>query len=162
MSEGIGINFWTILFQATNFFVLMYLLNKFLYKPLMTMIDHRKKFVEQLEKDKKDLISQKEQIAAEKAILIRQAHEEIKELRLNAQTEAKKVHEQIKANAEKDAQRIKDDAQSQIEKQLQSQISEIDKKVQSKAIELFEQVVQSELTEKQKKHFMSNLLNTNG
>jgi F-type H+-transporting ATPase subunit b len=162
MSEGIGINFWTIIFQVSNFFILMFVLNKFLYKPLIGMIENRKKAAGQLEIDKKFLQDQKEFLSAEKAVILRQAKEEINKMRAEAQIEIKKNQEQMKILAEKDAERIKNDAKSMIQKQIDEKLTEIDRNIQSKALELFENIVQSELTEKQKKHFTSLVLNNDG
>ena len=161
MSEGIGINIWTIAFQVTNFFVLMYLLNRFLYKPVMSMLEARKKEVSKIIEDKKHISDQQELLKAEKAVLIRQAKEEINKMRTDAKAEIHKLMETETSHAKAEALRIKAEAQSNIELELKNRLAEIDKEIEQRAIQLFEKIVQSELTDKQKKHFTSVLLTEN-
>ncbi len=50
----LGVNPWTALFALANFLFLFFMLRKFLFKPVMKMIDDRQKEIDGLYKDAED------------------------------------------------------------------------------------------------------------
>ena len=50
----LGVNPWTALFALANFLFLFFMLRKFLFKPVMKMIDDRQKEIDDLYKDAED------------------------------------------------------------------------------------------------------------
>lgn len=126
------INIYQILFQILNFGVVMYLLNKVLYKPVMKMLDDRAKKInegmsqaeknlkagEEIEKTKKSevskarkeasaIINAAEVDAKKKADeIIKKAHEKAKEEVANMTKAAEKEIENAKAKLQKEAATI--------------------------------------------------------
>ena len=50
----LGVNPWTALFALANFLFLLFMLRKFLFNPVMKMIDDRQKEIDDLNKDAED------------------------------------------------------------------------------------------------------------
>lgn len=126
------INIYQILFQILNFGVVMYLLNKVLYKPVMKMLDDRAKKInegmsqaeknlkagEEIEKTKKSEISKarKEasaiinaaEVDAKKKAdeIVKKAHDKAKEEVSNMTKAAEKEIENAKAKLQKEAATI--------------------------------------------------------
>ena len=45
--EILGLNLWEFIFTIFNFLLLLFLLKKFLYKPILKMLDDRKKSIDE-------------------------------------------------------------------------------------------------------------------
>ena len=97
--KSFGIQPTLLLAQIVNFLIILFLLSKFFYKPIIRMLEDRKKRIEQ-SLTNTDLIEEKLKNTQEKSTQI------IKEAQKNAQdliTEAKNRAEQIIENANLEA-----------------------------------------------------------
>ncbi|MFZ2682323.1 MAG: ATP synthase F0 subunit B [Patescibacteria group bacterium] len=116
----IGIDWWGVLLYAINFGVLLLVLAKFLYKPLLKVVDERQKFIadnvsaaEQLRHDfEQEAVKQKAETAAQVARL----EKEIAEAKLAANAKA----EQLLADAEAHKAKLLQETAEQIEAMKQS------------------------------------------
>lgn len=106
-----GINLWTFLFQILNFFILMLLLSRLLYKPLVSFIQKRREELnrcfleaERIRKEAEDL----KKIYQEKLEeLERQKFQILENYRKEAEIEAQKIIEKAEASAERIFQKEK-------------------------------------------------------
>lgn len=111
------INIWQILFQALNFGILLFILNKFLYKPILSAIETRaKKISEGLVAADKSL---KSAAAAEgeKKEVIAKARKDALQIIKTAEKEAKlkgdTLIDEAKAKAKAESERILKSAESE-------------------------------------------------
>lgn len=126
------INFTQVLFQAVNFGVILFVLNKYLYKPVKNMLDQReKKINEGLAAAEKNLKAEAE-AEKKKKEEISKARREASKILADAKVEAKKqadaVVEKARAEAKKESARIIDSARAAIEeekKALQTSLKEL-------------------------------------
>lgn len=119
------IQWYQLLFQIINFGILVFLLNRFMYKPIVQIIKQRNKKIE-------DSIKAAEATLKEKAKI-----EEIKKKAIEvAEKEAVKIVEAAKIEANKSGKTIidqaKDQAASEVDKKIASMTEKLD--VQEKAI----------------------------
>lgn len=132
--EGIlkdfGINGWLLAAQIVNFLIILYILKRFAYKPILDVLKKRQQAI-------KEGLKQ----AEESRILLEKTKSDEKEILKHAQTESKKIIEETRKQrdqileeaentAKVHAQRIMEDARKQItqesreaQKQLAMQIS---------------------------------------
>lgn len=108
------IDWWTLALQAINFLVLVWLLQRFLYKPVQAVIARRREQTESVMAEARSLRSEAEKRAAE-------LEEERKELASardkaleDAHAQARKEHEAILQRARAEAERITDEARERI------------------------------------------------
>lgn len=115
-----GINLLTFLFQVINFFILLFILSRLLYKPLITFIQKRKEELNKCFIDAENIKKQAE-------ILKKQYEEKLEELerqklqifenyKREAELEAQKIIEKAKVEAEKIFQKEKALLQKELEK----------------------------------------------
>ena len=108
------IDWWTLALQTVNFAVLVWLLNRFLYKPVLRMIDARKAEIDkqfdkaakaetQARADRQAVAAEREGIAAERAASLK-----------TATAEAEKAAAARRAEAEKEATAIVEGARKTI------------------------------------------------
>lgn len=141
--EGLGLDIKLLIAQIVNFGLLFFILKKLLYKPIIKMLDDRKKTIEEsllnskkieeelnkLEERKSEVIGKVQREAQkEKESLIALAVEEKK----NIVDEAKKSSEAIVAKSVKKIQAVEDTSYENIKKRfLKDAVNELEKKIRS-------------------------------
>jgi len=105
--EALGIDWKLLIAQVVNFLILIILLTKFLYKPIVKMLDDRSKKIESglkaAEKSQKDLA--KADVDAEK--IREKAYKEANEILVGAKKEADLEAKNIVKKAEKQSEEIR-------------------------------------------------------
>lgn len=137
------INIWQVLFQAFNFGLILYVLTKYLYKPLMKLLDDRaKKINEGLIAAEKNLKSAAESEKTVKAELLK-AKKAAASILADAEKEAKlkgaEIIELARVKAKAEADKIRSD--------VLSEQSALDKTIEKKATVLATAMVKKALTD---------------
>lgn len=105
--EALGIDWRLLIAQVVNFLILLILLTKFLYKPIVKMLDNRSNKIESglkaAEKSQKDLA--KADVDAEK--IREKAYKEANEILVGAKSEAGEEAKKIVSKAEAQAEEIR-------------------------------------------------------
>lgn len=117
MLGGLGIDPITIVAQVVDFLILVYFLNKFLYKPV----------VGEIEKNEKDL-----QKAKDEKLQIEQERDQLKIEKANSQEKSRKILEEAEMLAEK----IKKDAESEAEQKALNIIYQVRRQMEEKETEI--------------------------
>ncbi len=156
MAEIGIIDIQAVIFQVFNFLVLLFLLNKFLYKPLIGLLEKRVKKVEEITQKEKELNEKLEKIDLEKAVVLRQAKEQAKESLSNAKSESAELAAKIEYEARKKADQIIDNAKLQAQEYLKQANKQIEEKVRSMAVEISEEIIASDLTPDQRDRIMKS------
>lgn len=148
--EKLGINPTLILFQVINFFVLMFLLKKFLYKPILSMFDKRKENIEKAEELRLELDKEKNALGEEKAKLVSEAKEEAGALLADVHSQTETIKRKAEEEARKQADQILVRAEEESaarEVQLRQVLAEEAKQT---AISVAEKVLQDTITDQQR------------
>jgi F-type H+-transporting ATPase subunit b len=104
------IDWWTLALQAVNFLVLVWLLRRFLYRPVKDVIEKRKQLAEQAfadaaakqqdaDTEKQGLRQDRAQLAQERQDLLKQLHESMEAERMTVMEQARKDADQLLADA---------------------------------------------------------------
>lgn len=130
--EKLGIQPIQLLTQLFNFIVMVILLTKFLYKPIIKMLEERKKKIqdglEYTEKTKLEL----EKIEKKKADLIRVAEDQAKKIIEEGKLTGKKLEAEIVKKAHKEAA----DTVEKAKKEINLERLEMEKQLKAKTIEI--------------------------
>lgn len=140
--------------QVINFLVILFLLKRFLYKPVLDVIKNREKTIKEgLEKAKEGEEILEKALEKEKQIL-KKAQGESKKLLEESKEQAKEIIKQTEKNSEKQAEKILLKAREQIiketklaEKQLSSHISKL-------AIDMLNKSMQDFFSEKEQEEVL--------
>jgi|GEM_PF-151302 len=130
------IDWWTVIFQAINFLILVWLLQRFLFKPVMRVIESRRQEVEtafqsaetakrEAEATEKDLQSRIEALAAERRKMVQEARNQIEKERTGAVDRAKKEAEEIVELARRKIEAERSDATENIKVQAAALAAEM-------------------------------------
>lgn len=91
--SNLGVDGRILLAQIVNFFILLWVLNRFVYRPLLAFLEKRTATIEQGLKDAKQAKEQLESARDEEEKIRQQAHQEAKALLVQAETAAKQQRE---------------------------------------------------------------------
>jgi len=137
-----GLFIWTIL----TFLILFFVLSKFAWKPLLTLLESRentiKSSLEDAEKAKQEL----ERLNAESEAIISEARSEAQSIRVEAKSAAEKIKADIMAQAGEDAKKLRDETEKQIQVEKDKAISEIREEVVGLTIAVAEKVIRKNLS----------------
>ncbi len=160
--ETLGINLPSLLWHTVNFLILLALLWRFLYKPVVRMLDERS---DRIKESMQRAEAIKEQLA--------RTHEEtqaaLESARKEAQAiadQASQIGEQIKAQARKDAQTEADkilvQARQQIEQERRQMMAELRLEMASLVVLAAGKVIGQQLDDRAQHQLVEEFLSGNG
>ncbi len=154
IEPAVGLIFWTTI----TFVLLLVLLGKFAWKPILNAIKTREKGIEDALasaesalKDMRELKSNNEKILAE-------ARAERDNLLKEARDTKEVIIAEAKAKAQADADRILSSAREQITNEKNAAVAELKNQVATLSIEIAEKILRSELSSDDKQKALVNNL----
>jgi len=126
------IRWYQLLFQIVNFGILIFLLNRFLYRPILKVIEARNKKIEDSLKAAEATLKEKEKISELKKLAIAEAEKEAVKIVEAAKSQADHSGKQIIATAQSEAEAavtkkmaLLQDALDQEEKRLRLRLADL-------------------------------------
>ncbi len=160
--ETLGINLPSLLWHTVNFLILLALLWRFLYKPVVRMLDERSDRIKE-SMQRADAI--KEQLARtneETRLALESARKEAQAIA----DQASQIGEQIKAQARKDAQTEADkilvQARQQIEQERRQMMAELRLEMASLVVLAAGKVIGQQLDDRAQHQLVEEFLSGNG
>ncbi|OKO96683.1 ATP synthase F0 sector subunit b [Geobacillus proteiniphilus] len=142
-----GISGGTIIYQLLMFIILLALLRKFAWQPLMNIMKQREEHIaneiDQAEKRRQEA----EKLLQEQRELMKQSRQEAQALIENARKLAEEQKEQIVASARAEAERVKEAAKKEIEREKEQAMAALREQVASLSVLIASKVIEKELTE---------------
>ena len=133
-----GLAIWTIF----TFLVLVALLSKFAWKPLMLMLDTRQESIKKSLADADTAKRELERLQEESSHIIRKARVEAESILSKSSSDAEKLREEMKVKAKAEADAIVKESQRQIEietgralRQIRSEVADLSIAIASKVIQ---------------------------
>lgn len=140
----IGLVFWS----SVAFLVLLLVLGKFAWKPIMKAIDEREQGIEDALSKAEKMKAEIAQMASENEVLLQKAREERATMVKEAKETADKMIADAKDKAKGEYDRIVADAQAAITQQKNAALTEVKNQVGALVIEVSEKVLRRELSNK--------------
>jgi len=153
-----GINGGTAIFQLVIFLILLALLKKFAWGPIMGIMKQREEFVaNEINSAEKNRIESSKLLEEQRALL-KEARTEAKELIDNAKAQGELQRETIIADARKDAERLKNSALLEIEQQKEKAVVAIREQVSSLSVLIASKVIEKELSEQDQEKLINDYI----
>jgi len=149
ITPDIGLIFWT----GLTFLLLMFVLTKFVWKPIMGVVNKREQNIQEALDMAKKNKAEMEQLQTKNANLLKEARIERDEMIKEAKETTVQMIESAKAKAKEEADKIIENARISIETEKTAAMSELRKDVAGIALEIAEKIIREELSsdEKQRK-----------
>lgn len=162
VGAGTGLNTGDILFQLVCFLILLALLGKYAFGPVMNIMKQREEHIT-------NEITSSEERNVEAKKLIEEQRELLKQARLEGQTlveNARKLGEQQKEDiiqaARSEAGRLKDGALKEIEQEKEKAVTALRGQVASLSVLIASKVIEKELDEREQEKLINDYINEVG
>ena len=141
----IGVNFWTALFTLLNFLALFFVAKKYLYKPVMDMIQTRQQEIDEMYADANAAKDQARQLESEYQQKLSDATQTGEQIVKAAVARGQAREEEILRQASSEAAAMLDKATQDIALERQKAISDAKEEISDIALSIAEKVVGREL-----------------
>ena len=148
--RNFGIQPVLLLAQIVNFLIILYLLQKFFYKPIVKLLEQRKKRIEESLKNA-DLIEEKLKKTQEQSVqILAEAQKNSQALIASAKGESEKIISQATLEARKQLEEILTQSQVQIEAQRKQMQKQLEKETLNLVVEVVRKALERTLKPKER------------
>ncbi|MFC1663452.1 F0F1 ATP synthase subunit B [Patescibacteria group bacterium] len=157
--EGLGLDWKILLAQVVNFFVLLFILYKFAYKPLTKMMRERSAKIDKSLKEAKQIGQNLKASEDNHEKTMRQARKEAQELMNKAKVDGEKIKEEMTVKAKVEVEKIVGHAHTEIAQAKDNMISEAKEELGSMVIGASESILREKLDTKADKELIDKAIN---
>ncbi len=155
IEPAIGLIFWTTI----TFILLLILLGKFAWKPILTAIKTREKGIEDALASADKALNDMRELKSSNEKILAEARAERDNLLKEARDTKDAIIAEAKAKSQTEADRIMSSAREQITNEKNAAVAELKNQVATLSIEIAEKILRSELSSDEKqKALVSNLM----
>jgi F-type H+-transporting ATPase subunit b len=144
-----SIKWYQLLFQIINFGILVFVLNKFLYKPILKIIDQRNRKLHDSIKAAEHNLKEKAKLEELKKMAVQEAEKEAIRIVEQARGEAKETSKSIIEAAKQEAEQEVDKKFGLMQEKLAEEETKLEAKVADLVIKTTSQVLKKSLTPKE-------------
>jgi F-type H+-transporting ATPase subunit b len=112
--KNFGLNPMLLFAQIVNFIIILFILKKFLYKPILEVLKKRQITIKEGLKQAEDARTKLEKVVIEEKNILRQAQLQSKKIIEDAKEESLEITKQINLDAKKQTEKLLFDAKEQI------------------------------------------------
>lgn len=142
VTPGIGLVFWMLL----SFSVVLFLLKKFAWKPILNMLHERESSIEKALQSAERAKEEMARLQADNDKILNEAKAEREKLIKEARETKERIISEAKEEAQKEALRITENARLSIEQEKKNAMKEIKNQVASLSVEIAEKILRKELS----------------
>ncbi|RKM59954.1 ATP synthase F0 subunit B [Butyrivibrio sp. CB08] len=153
---------WTFIIQILNLFIQVYLIKKFLFKPINEILEKRKNLADKEIREAREAKDAADSLKVQYEDSLTNAHAEAAQIVSDAQKEAQSKADTLVHEAEAEAQSIKARAAADIEQEKKKAINEAKDEIGSLAMEIAGKVVEKEISESDHKKLIEDFISKVG
>lgn len=143
--EAFDINLVGLAFQVLNFLLLLYVLNRLLFKPLLARMDERSAKISKGLEDAETAARDRQLAAAEREAAVAEARKEANEMLARSNKIAEDTRNEILGNARDEAEKVTQRAREEITAEKDKAMSELRAQVADLALEAAAKLVRSDM-----------------
>jgi F-type H+-transporting ATPase subunit b len=154
VTPGLGLIFW----QAVTFLLVLFLLSKFAWKPIMSSLREREETIEGALRSAEQAKQEMMKLKADNEKLLDEARAERDIMLRKAQQNAEAIIEEAKEKASSESSKIVENAKLAIQSERQAALEDIRKQVATLSIEIAEKLLRNQLKEERAQRELVNQL----
>lgn len=155
--HAFGIQWYALLAQAINFGILIFILGRFVYKPVIGLIDARRNAIAESMQQVKDAEVLREKMEQERVAILRKADEDAGVLLARSKAEAEAIRTDIEAAAKAQAGQIIAKGMEQLEVERTRLVREVQDKLAHAIVKSAEKILRREFSSEDQKKFEHEL-----
>src|SRR6266545_3570939 len=156
--DAFGVDLPKLLFQVLNFLLLLYLLNRFLFKPVLKLLDERQARIAKGLEDAESAARDRELARAERETALDESRKEASAMIARATKIAEESRGEIVAAARAEAEKVAAKATAEITAEKQRAISELRGQVADLALQAAGKLVGSEMNASMQRRLVEEFL----
>jgi F-type H+-transporting ATPase subunit b len=153
-----GVDVFKLAFQIINFLLLLWLLNRFLFKPLMARLDERKEKIEKGLEDAESAARDRELARAEREAAVDEARREAQAMIARANKIAEDSRTEILTQARAEAEKVTQRAREEINAEKEKAMAELRGTVANLALDAAGKLVRAEMSGATQKRLVDDFL----
>ena len=162
VQKFISIAPWTMIFQLINLLILMVAFKKFLFKPVMAILEKRRAEIEGHYEEAEKAETAAKTMKADYEEKMSGAREEADRVIRTATESANAMSQSIVSDAREQAGQIKRRAESEIEMERRKAFDEVKGELSGIALDIAQQVIEREVKEKDHEAFINEFIENVG
>ena len=143
--EAFSVDIWKLAFQVINFLILLYLLNRFLFKPILARLDQRSSTISRGLEDAEAAARDRELARPEREAAVAEARKEANEMIARANKIAEDTRNEILTSARDEAEKISRRAREEIVAEKEKAMAEIRAQVADLALAAAGKLIRREM-----------------
>lgn len=147
VQELVGLVPWTFVAQICNLFIQMYLIKRFLFKPVNEMLEKRRALADAQIREAEQAKADADAIKTEYEQNMKEAKEKANEILTTAQKTAALQSEEMLKEAASQAAALKSKAENDIAQEKRKAVNEIKDEIGGMAVEIAGKVIEREISE---------------
>ena len=137
--------------QIVNFLIILFVLKRFMYKPVLNMLKKREDEIKKGLKNSEEAQKKLEDASEKETLILQKAHEKAEKIVNDAKLEAVEAKNKIEENAKKESERMINEAHLAIEQETKEAEERLTKKIGGIAVTLLEASLKGIFGEKEQK-----------
>lgn len=155
--QALGIQWSALIAQAVNFAILLFVLSRFVYKPVLKIIDERRRVVEESIQKAKEIDRHKEELDKQRTDILRKADEEAGAMLGQAKIDADAIRVEIEKAARLHADQMIAKGLQQIDMERVKVVKEIQDKLAHAIVLSAEKILRREFSKEDQASFEAEL-----
>lgn len=143
-----------LLAQIVNFGILLFILQRFLYKPLLKVLEERKKKIETSVRQSEEIQKKFDEMSEKQQEILEKAKNESSLIIGNAKKEAKDLSDQIQADASLQAEETIKRTKETLELEREKMVAEAKKQLGAVVANAAEKIIEKSLSNSDKERFI--------
>ena len=153
---------WSVLIQAFNFLLLLFLLSKLLYKPILAKMDERSQAIQRSLDEAQAARAQAQKEREEHVAKIQAAHAEAQQIRAEALKDAADEQRRLVEAAKAEAARLVTSARQEMEQDVRRARQELRQEVADLAIAAAERLIKKSLNDADHRRIVDDAIGRTG
>jgi F-type H+-transporting ATPase subunit b len=154
----LGLNWNDFLWHLVNFIVLIFLITRFLYKPMVGLLDERQRRIRESLEAADRARAEAEESDRQRELILAETRREIQEMMTQAQQTAAKIQEDARAQATEDARRIVETARREAEAERAQAMADLRREVAGLAVLAAERVIGQSMNDQAHRRLVDDFL----
>lgn len=147
----LGIDLKLLIAQAINFIILMLILTKLVYKPILNLLDKRKKIIEKTVEDQKNMEERLVKIEQERGKIMSDATREAIAVVEQAKKEAAEEKQKVITNAKKEISSLAERYRASLQDEKNKMVKEIKAEIAEMIVKSSEKIMRKEFNKDDQK-----------
>lgn len=160
--KDFGINWMLLAAQIVNFLIILYILKRYLYKPIFKVIKKREESIKEGLKQAEETRILLERTASREKEVLKKAQEESRKLLEETKKQRDEIFKATEVSAQKRASQIMEEAKKQISFETANAQKDLTMKISGLAVEFLKKSSEALFSEEDQEKIIKNAINKMG